>query len=173
MPGRFASRSLVFRSLIFGAVLFGLIGLSLFSAQVTSADGTIPGVVDNVVIFTNNINLPDGVVNAASPQGPVAVDICNQPAPVSDGLLVEALAGIAFGESRKLDGLPNNNYEWQVTVAGTDCGTVLGNVDRARLINGDEFEFTLEVDAQGTLQVSVEVIKAGGGIIYLPLASVQ
>ena len=150
--------------LLIGALFVALIVLAVAAPKIMAAsdEGTIPGIDDvyNTVTFINQIG--DGV----------SVDICNQPQPYSDGDPVPRWADIAFGEPRELENLPNNNYDWVVTVAGSNCEDVLFTLDRIKLINGDHVQYTLEADEEGNVFITMEVLVQGGGIMYLPIASV-
>ena len=150
--------------LLIGALFVALIVLAVAAPKIMAAsdEGTIPGIDDvyNTVTFINQIG------------DDVSVDICNQPQPYSDGDPVPEWAGIAFGELRKLENLPNNNYDWVVTVAGSNCEDVLFTLDRIKLINGDHVQYTLEADEEGNVFITMEVLVQGGGIMYLPIASV-
>ncbi|MCB9161503.1 MAG: hypothetical protein H6644_16965 [Caldilineaceae bacterium] len=149
--------------LLIGALFVALIVLAVAAPKIMAAsdEGTIPGIDElyNTVTFVNQIG--DGV----------SVDICNQPQPYSDGDPVPRWANIAFGEPRELENLPNNNYDWVVTVAGSNCEDVLFTLDRIKLINGDHVQYTLEADEEGNVFVTMEVLTQGGGIIYLPIVA--
>ena len=149
--------------LLIGALFVALVVLAVAAPKIMAAsdEGTIPGIDElyNTVTFVNQIG------------DAVSVDICNQPQPYSDGDPVPAWADIVFGESRELENLPNNNYDWVVTVAGSNCEDVLFTLDRIKLINGDHVQYTLEADEEGNVFVTMEVLTQGGGIIYLPIVA--
>ena len=49
---------------------------------------------------------------------------------------------------------------------------MLFTLDRIKLINGDHVQYTLEADEEGNVFITMEVLVQGGGIMYLPIASV-
>lgn len=154
--------------LVIGLTLL-LAGLAFFgapaatSAQDSPDNGTVPGgTVPPIPPLRPSVTF----VHAAPFDTDViltAIDVCTE-----EGTVVEGLDTLIFGEARTIYFDPNS-FDWYIAAAGTNCGTVLVDIDPFGLGYGavKVLVFTGDISKQ-PLQVIDVLAREGGGVIFMP-----